>query len=567
MKFHKMAINIAAVSFVFALASIFHPMPACAGSSSAAVVSQPAPAAASAPDSPDACDICADVLKYDFEFPIHRAGIIESRAKEFAELTESGEKKDVRSLYGLGTYYYLSGEPGRAAQYFDAASRSGGGHIEKAALGLSLLDNCEYDSAAVRLREALALKPDYDPAAALLTEAVYRSGSFENAVSFARSELSKRESPALRVTLGKIFDERGDFASAIAEFEKAAKADPGSKFPLFYSALMYLALDDTLSADSTAKKLEKMDEATGKFLDQLVSFTSLGKDNAERTATFRTMGHNCFAQGDFLVACMPYSAALRFEPNDFESRRGLGASLLRIGDYRRALASLEAAVALNPKSAAAVYDLALLSGKIGKTQRSIELLNRTIDLDPKNSGSYYNLGVIYDDARDYEKAIKAFQKAIEIDRDYELAHFNLGITYGNYMGDYEKAVAPLERAVKIKPDWDEAQFNLAIAYAKTEKHKKAVECYEKAEKLKYSDTENLNLLKGISLIRLKKNPEAKEAFGRVLKENPANDAARFNLGALQFYCGDKKAAKRKYEELQKRNSPYAKDLLKIIEKK
>lgn len=512
-------------------------------------------------------DICSMAVGLDFEFPIFRPEIAASLENELAGAAEEGAMSDLQKLYFLAACNYLSGEPAKAAEYFDRCSREDGSYLAKASLGLSLLDKCEYGSAAVRLREAVSLKPDFEPAAALYAEALFRSGSVEAALSFAGDRLASTESVALRVALGRIHDELGDYPKALEQFDKAGKAAPKSKVPPFYSALMYLALGDSLSAAGEAEKLEKIDAETGRFMDQLVSFAALGTTNAELAATYRAMGQNCFAQGDYVVACIPYSAALRFDPKDFESRKGLAASLFRINDFRRAFPNMEAAAAAKPESSAAVYDFALLACRIGDATRAVGLLKRSAAIDPGNSGAPYNLGVIYDDAGEYEKAAAAFRAAIAIDPGYALAHFNLGVTYGRYMGDYEKAVEPLSRAAKIKPDWDEAWYNLACALTATGKLEKALESYKKAMTLGFSDVDALNLNMGICLAKMKNYPDAITAFERCLLSSPENGEARFNLGAALVCMGDRKAATREYEELKKLDSPFAEKLLQLIEKK
>jgi tetratricopeptide (TPR) repeat protein len=98
-------------------------------------------------------------------------------------------------------------------------------------------------------------------------------------------------------------------------------------------------------------------------------------------------------------------------------------------------------------------------------------------------------------------------------------------------GPAMKAVVEAMAKLKENPDDPEALHMAAEAFAEAEMWDKADQMAEKGLSKNPADKELLNL-RGVILFRLERPAEALKAFEELLKLDPANVHAKFNLGAV-----------------------------------
>lgn len=121
---------------------------------------------------------------------------------------------------------------------------------------------------------------------------------------------------------------------------------------------------------------------------------------------------------------------------------------------------------------------------------------------------------------------------------------------GSMGGPAMKAVVDAMAKLKENPEDPEALHQAADAFAEAELWDKASQMAEKALAKNPADKELLNLY-GVILFRLERPSESVKAFEELLKLDPANVHARFNLGAVyKFGLQDPAKARPYFEAVQ-----------------
>jgi len=100
------------------------------------------------------------------------------------------------------------------------------------------------------------------------------------------------------------------------------------------------------------------------------------------------------------------------------------------------------------------------------TQRIVEA-EKIVAQDPKNYQAWVQLGNDYFDTEQPQKAVNAYAKALEIDSSSQNTPNVLtdqGVMYRK-MGLFDKAIDNFERANKLDPKHAQSLFNLGVVYA------------------------------------------------------------------------------------------------------
>ena len=143
-----------------------------------------------------------------------------------------------------------------------------------------------------------------------------------------------------------------------------------------------------------------------------------------------------------------------------------------------------------------------------KTEEYQDLLKKILRIDPENKETYLRLGKLYMDNGDYEDALDLFTRMVQHFPDYYVAHFYLGETF-IAMGQDNRAMASFEKTLALEPDLVEPRFRIVEL--------------------------------------LKKQPDSEENrqhirlwFDEILKIDPGNDRAAFEMALFHFKRGKKK---------------------------
>ena len=259
-------------------------------------------------------------------------------------------------------------------------------------------------------------------------QTLLNEGKFEDAI-YKCKDLMKAypKSAMLSLVLGQSYQELGDKAKAVTNYEKVAKYQ--SKWPQGLIRLGELNFDsDNLT--SAINYFQKAIEVEPQYID-----------------AYSKLGEILRLQGKFNDAIKYLEKALHIDPGHADSHCVMGLILLNKGENTKAINSLKLA----------------------------------IQFDPNNAPAYCNLGVAninYDQGT----ALKYYEKALEIDPNHSVTLSNIGSLL-NAMGRSEAAKTKIHESLKLKPNYAEAHFNLGVTYSENNEPSAALSSFNKC--LKY----------------------------------------------------------------------------------
>jgi tetratricopeptide (TPR) repeat protein len=236
-----------------------------------------------------------------------------------------------------------------------------------------------------------------------------------------------------------------------------------------------------------------------------------------------------------------------------------------------------------------------VSSEHAELRKKIKKFKRELISNPDDPILYNNLSVVYFRLGKYNKSLEAMEKALELAPNAEV-YLNLSIIYDN-LNRTPEAFAAVRRALEIAPDNLKANEQLCELYLEREKFEKASECFgkmiernpdeprfhafygicltndgkedesivhlQKANELFPANEDVRNAL-GMALFGEKRYREAEEIFTEILKIDPEQSSARFNLAVVQLTLKKKTEAIKNYFILKNSQPPLAAALYKVI---
>ena len=216
--------------------------------------------------------------------------------------------------------------------------------------------------------------------------------------------------------------------------------------------------------------------------------------------SYNNIGNVYFNMGDYLKALMSHEKALAIQqqslspthPDLASSYNNIGGVYKNMGEYPRALSSYEKALAMRKQSLPPTHpDLASSYNNTGNVyfnmddypkallfyEKALAIKQQSLPPTHPDLGSAYNnIGSVYKNMSEYSKALSFYERGLEI-RQQSLppTHPDLASSYGNMgllyesVGDYSKAHSYFERAIDIAqrslpanhPDLQKQRNNLA----------------------------------------------------------------------------------------------------------
>ena len=239
----------------------------------------------------------------------------------------------------------------------------------------------------------------------------------------------------MHYNLGNVYKDSGRKEEAIASYKKAIEADPNYSQAYTNLGLIYNAID-------------KKDEAIAS-----------------------------------------YKKAIEIDPAASRAYNNLGITYHDLGRRDEAIASYKKAIDIDPNYAQSYNNLGIVYDDMGKKDEAIAAYKKAIELDGRDAYAYNNLGSVYHDMGKKDEALAAYKKAIELDSTLKYGCYtytNLGVLYDS-LGKSAEAIAALTKATEINPRYAQAYGNLAIAYFHAKQYRLAIDYYDKAQTLGFSD--------------------------------------------------------------------------------
>jgi tetratricopeptide (TPR) repeat protein len=281
-----------------------------------------------------------------------------------------------------------------------------------------------HAEAATRLREALALSPDYFPARVKFAEALLEAGKFEESKAlFTALAKQPAAEPIAELGLGRIAAAEREHEAAAVHLERAIALFPELGAAHYALARSYRALGRTGDARVALALHEKYGPRWPAVEDSVLErVTSLRND--PRTDLQR--GMKLAEAGDLDGAIRAHEAALARDPTLAQAHGNLISLYGRARNWEKAEAHYRAVVDLGVNLGEAHYDYGVLLGLQENWDGAAEAYRRALAINPHHADAHNNLGQILERQRRFEDAARSYRQAVDSQPAGRLWRFNLG---------------------------------------------------------------------------------------------------------------------------------------------
>ncbi|HEX9179033.1 MAG TPA: tetratricopeptide repeat protein [Burkholderiales bacterium] len=351
--------------------------------------------------------------------------------------------------------------------------------VAQAALGAGMME-----LASAELKEALALRPDWDSAALLQGQILQRTSNAA-AIDFYRDFLRRYPAESdVRLAYARTLVSDRQYAEARKEFQRLVKDSGDNPDVLMAVGLLSLQLKDLDTAESTFRTLMELDyrdpDAVRYYLGQ-VQEERKRYDEAELWYRSVTRGENLLSAQTKVAQMLAKQGRLdegvkylqRVEPQNNQQRAQLSmaeAQLLReAGRYQEAYELLGKALEKLPNYPDLLYDYAMAAEKLDKLEVMEANLRKLMQIKPDHAHAYNALGYTLADRNlRLQEARDLVARALKLAPDDPFIMDSMGwVEYR--LGDLDASLTILKRAYEVRADPEIAAHLGEVLWAKGER--------------------------------------------------------------------------------------------------
>lgn len=488
----------------------------------------------------------------------------------------------LRSRLSLAPVYLAAGRMADAEKvYAEVKSLAPDDPMAYRALASFYQYTGQKEKAIDELRAISVAKPKDTTTKADLIDALLDLNRVQEATSL-NQELMKAEPgfPQGMVLQGRIMMLQGRYPDAVAQFQKALKADPASAKAYYYLGVTQSMLDAPEQARAAwnhalelypqmtdaRMALAELELNTGNYNQALSQVYDEAKTNPNLLAAYvigagaliakgdpqrgeklllgvldhdpvslpalSTLLNLYVAQGKTRLAVQRLEGLVRQYPQFGGLHYFLGMAYFHQGDWGKAEAAVRQAISLNPENPECYSLLGGIELKQGSTEKAKEDLGRAIKLSPRNMGNYIALAEVSEQEGNWGQAKKICEDARMIDPNSAILANELAYLYLDHGGDPNAALALAQLAKGKAPNALSIDDTLGWAYFKVGSTQFAIdklrECTEKAP-----DNPLFQYHLGIAYMTDRQLDNAGGALQKALKNHPDPALATLIQQALE----------------------------------
>ena len=284
---------------------------------------------------------------------------------------------------------------------------------------------------------------------------VYDDSNGQLALVAAKAAIKASDRPAdAYLTIGVVYDKRGDKQQALEAFQKAVEANPRYALAYWWAAGAYGNRGDLLNEYRMAK----------------AAFESSPEDPFYITHLDHVLLEKL---GDAGEAVTMLEKAVQLNPRNAEAFDRLGYAYGFMGDGRRSVDAYRKALALDSTRLGVYLDMARSLAYLGKTEEAAHTLRLAAEVAPRNPSPHLHLARLYVDQLHLREAVAEFETAFSLGLNDNSEQSELCALYHFEIADYQRAVTCFrevlardpsdQRASRMLP---EALQNLRLEQAK-----------------------------------------------------------------------------------------------------
>jgi tetratricopeptide (TPR) repeat protein len=335
--------------------------------------------------------------------------------------------------------------------------------------------------AARRLKEALAIDPDYKPAIVKLADALFEAGAIdESRRLFEALTKDPATEPMGEFGLGRIAVTEKRYDEAIQRLQRAVSRFPEWGSAYYSLALSYRALGRRDEAQQALERHAKYGPQWPALEDPILATIAEIRDDA-RALLLR--GIRLAELGDLEGAIKAHEGALAKDPSLLQAHLNLISLYGRAGRFAEGEQRYHDAVKLGGDTGDMHYDFGVLLGLQQKWDQAAAAYEKAIGANPSHARARNNLGESLERRRMVEEALTAYRGAVEVAPAFRLARFNVGRML-LVLGRTSEAVTELEKIVEPRDaEAPRYLFGLSVAYLRAGRRDEAIKWANEAKEL------------------------------------------------------------------------------------
>jgi serine/threonine protein kinase/Tfp pilus assembly protein PilF len=178
-------------------------------------------------------------------------------------------------------------------------------------------------------------------------------------------------------------------------------------------------------------------------------------------------------------------------------------------------------------------------------ERAIEYTKMRLKLYPDDPATHNNLGWYYQQLERYDEAVQSYKNTLRINPYLMITHGGLIWCYLTYLGEADSALIWSRRMLSYDPENHWGNFYLGSAYVVKDSLTKAEQAFRKASDLNPHFIFNHYRLAHVYRL-LNQYNRAISILKQILKINPSEESAHYNLGLNYQLLGNNKSSQQHY---------------------
>ncbi len=394
-------------------------------------------------------------------------------------------------------------------------------------LGVLAAGSGDVEGAAAAFGHALDLRLDDAPALIRLADLELEQGQVDQAELLYVRAAVVDDSAAVAYGMGRVAEERGVYAEAIGQFERALTLQPRASVLHYHLGQAYREQGRFEDAERALARSGTTRVAMADPLMHELTTLAIG------ASPHLTRGNAAAREGRLAEAEEAYRQAVAADATNPRAHQSLGTVLVRRGNPQAALEHFGVAVRLEPENARAHSDLGVLLGELGQNDRALEHLGRALELEPELVDARLSLGSVQARLGRLDEAEATYRRVLESDAGNGDARLGLGAVLAQ-TGNFEQAVVALQEALRHEPGDERASrihFGLAEALVRTGQLDEALPHYTRVREI--DPAQGLAWLREATvLMGLGRFADAKASLEARLGVDSTDDRAAHSLARL-----------------------------------
>ncbi|WNG54498.1 tetratricopeptide repeat protein [Archangium gephyra] len=363
----------------------------------------------------------------------------------------------------------------------------------------------------------------------------FSKGRFIEAIADYSCAIKLAPNSSLFVQRSALYRLTGNYQEALADLQNAMALRPNDLLLLYQRAPLQSALQDHAGLAETANKLAEQAEI---FINQLK--TSVAKSDPAQQSTniqnwllsagFGFENPAELAERLTTIAQSDVATGIRILQADAAALES--AIHLEKKELPQALASIERALSLEPENSSHWATKAETHRQMRQYSDAVSDLNHALTLRPDSAKFHLARGRLHLQMKRFEEVLVDTEKVLALQPEMGIAHAMRGDALTS-MGRYTEALDEVSHALQQNPTFLPALTTRSFLYLVQERYEESLKDLEQLAASLNPIPTNFQNARGELLSRLGRYDEAMDVYRQILKKEPGNWRAAYNLVVLR----------------------------------